>query len=180
MEKNEPTTHPARATVPSAVKYAAAGFVAVVFACGGFLGGMQYQKVADQNNGSGIAQTNSGGSFNQRSGNFNGARRAGNFGTVTSVSSTSITIALSGGRAAAGTTKTYTINNSTTITSGGSSASVGDVHTGDRVMIRVSSSDVSVAASITINPSLRGMPGGQAQSSQDEPSNNMPTDSSST
>lgn len=96
--------------------------------------------------------------------------RNGSFGTVTAVSDSSITITVmrggpdsSSSSSSSSTTKTYTINSSTKITVDGSTGSVGDIATGDTVMIEADSDDSSIAASIRVG--MGGMPGqGQTQS----------------
>lgn len=81
-----------------------------------------------------------------------GAARAGGFGTVTSVSSNSITI--SNTRTNASTT--YTINSSTTITDNGQTGSLSDIQSGDRVIVTTASTTSTVASKIDVNPSFGG------------------------
>lgn len=81
------------------------------------------------------------------SGDFRGGRGTmGGSGTVTAVSSTSISIKGSMG----GGITTYTINSSTTVTDGSSTKAVSDIATGDTVRVTPSTSDTTIAATITI------------------------------
>lgn len=148
--------------------YIATAAAVVLAGAGGFFGGIQYEKSVA---GSGAQQgsmngTNvpGGSGFGGRGGGF---RRAGGLGTVTAISSDSITISETQGPqsgSSTATSKTYKITSSTTVTNNGSSASVSDIKTGDRVIIRTSSSDTTTATSIMDNPSFGGAPGGQTQS----------------
>lgn len=140
-----------------------ASVVAIATGALGFVGGMQFQKGSAS---SGVA--------NQRNG-FGGGQgmgmRNGSFGEVTAVSDSSITIAVRNFRqnssSQSRTTKTYTINSSTTITVDGSTGKVGDIATGETVMIEADSSDSSIAASIRVG--MGGMPGqGQTQSTTND------------
>jgi hypothetical protein len=80
----------------------------------------------------------------------------GGFGTVSAISSSSITVQNS----RSGTSKTFAITSSTKITDSGQSATAGSIATGDRVIVIPSSSNSSDAASIMINPSFGGGFGG--------------------
>ncbi len=108
--------------------------------------------------------------------------RAGGFGTVTAVSSSSITITQrefgpNSSSSSSGTSKTYTINDSTTVTANGSTGSVSDIQTGDTVFIRTASSTSTVATEIRVGDI--GGPGGaqpgttQSDSSSDTDANTI-------
>jgi hypothetical protein len=68
-------------------------------------------------------------------------------GDVTAVTDTSISIA-----DVAGTTSTYSINASTTVTKNGQSATIADIVVGDNVHIALSSTDPTLADTIDIVP----------------------------
>ncbi len=92
--------------------------------------------------------------------------RMGGAGTVTAVSSSSITITLrSFGPDSnnSGTSKTYTIDSSTEITINGSTGSVSDIKTGDTVFVRTSSSSSTIATRISVGD----MPGPGASTQGD-------------
>lgn len=130
----------------------------VVGLIGGFVGGMQVGK----SSGTVADGTGAFGGQSQQGGPGGMMRRMGAFGTVTAVSSSSITIQ----DQMQGVTTTYAITSSTTVTDNGSSASVDDIKVDDTVMIQTdssSSSDGATATSIMLNPSMRG-PGATNQS----------------
>lgn len=85
-----------------------------------------------------------------------GGFRGGGFGTVTAISSTSITVQNNRTNAS----KTFTITSSTKITNNGSSTTSSAIADGDTVVVIPSSSDASEAASIIVNPSFGGGFGG--------------------
>ena len=88
--------------------------------------------------------------------NFGGRfRMRGVFGTVKSVSSTSITVH----DARTDSDKTLTITTDTKVLSDGQTASVGDIKTGDDVMVRTSSSNSSQVTQIILNPQMPGQAG---------------------
>ena len=72
---------------------------------------------------------------------------SGSTGTVTTVSSSSISI-----KTARGTTITYGITSSTTVSNNGSSASVSDIKVGDTVSIRQANDTTGNASTIELNP----------------------------
>lgn len=79
--------------------------------------------------------------------------RMGGVGTVTAISSSNITITLRSfgpDSSSSGTSKTYTINDSTKIVVDGSTGSVSDIKTGDTVFIRTSSSSNATATEIRV------------------------------
>lgn len=149
---------------PTSGIIAIAAVVAVATGIIGFVSGVQFQKAT-----SGSSNTA------QQRGGFDGANGLsgrggmnfnGTFGEVTAVSDTSIAITETAGPRGnssdnSGTSKTYTINDSTTITVDGNTGSASDIKTGDTVIIEASSSDSSVAASIR---SGMGGPMGRQQS----------------
>lgn len=73
-------------------------------------------------------------------------RQNGIIGTVTAVSSTSI----SANDARSGSESTKTINSSTTISNNGAGATVNDINVGDQVLIQTSSSDASIATLLVL------------------------------
>ncbi|TAH33440.1 hypothetical protein EYC59_04900 [Candidatus Saccharibacteria bacterium] len=96
--------------------------------------------------------------------------RMGGVGTVTAVSSSSITITLRSfgpDSSSSGTSKTYTINDSTKVTVDGTTGTVSDIKKGDTVFIRTSSSSSTTATQIRVGD----MP---------TPSANMQNDTSNT
>ena len=143
--------------------------VAVIMLAGGFVGGMQYQKSK--------STSTSGGFQNGQTGGPGGMRqRNGGFGTVTAVSSDSITVSEQSmpgvsSSTSSTTTKTYTITSSTTITNNGSTVSASDIAVGDSVMIQTSSSTSSTATQITVNPTMGGPSGTQSSSTSSTSSN---------
>jgi hypothetical protein len=89
----------------------------------------------------------------QAGGNFGGRRFGqGSLGTVSAISSTSITV----NDSRSGTAKTYTINSSTSIANNGASATVGDISDGTTVLVTPSTTDASIASRIMLNPSFGG------------------------
>lgn len=130
--------------------------IAVVIGLGGFFGGVQFQKsktsVSANPNSNGQYSINGG---SQGMGGPGGNGRMGTLGEVTSVSPTNITVENS----RTSSSKTYTINDSTRVSDGQSTASISDIQNGDTVMITASSSDGSTATRIVLNPSMGGGPG---------------------
>lgn len=123
---------------------------------GGFLGGVQYQKGQVKNVAS-ASVSRSGVGFTGR-GSFSGAR-LGSIGTVSAISSTSITITVQPRgypNSSSSMSKTYAITSKTTVTSGGANSTTSVIAVGDMVRIRASSSDASTAASIDIGSSSSG------------------------
>jgi hypothetical protein len=88
-----------------------------------------------------------------------GFRNGGGFGQVTAVSSSSITLQ----NPRSGTSTTYSITSSTTITDNGQAVSASSIQTGDTVIIQVASSGSTIAKTILVNPNFGG--GGGASSS---------------
>lgn len=122
-----------------------AAAVAVATGVVGFVGGLQFQK------GSSSAVVNQEDRFG---GQGTPGMRGGSFGEVTAISDDSITISVVQGgpnsSSSGSSTKTFTINSSTKITTDGSTGSVSDISTGDTVAITADSTDSSIAASIRI------------------------------
>lgn len=155
----QPTTN--RPRQPSA-KLNQGGWVAI--ACGalvvGLLGGFVVGTQVGKSSSTVANDTGAFGGQSQQGGGM--MRRMGAFGTVTAVSDDSITIK----DQMQGSTTTYAITSSTTVTNNGSSASVSDIKVDDTVAIQTdnsSSGDSTTATSILLNPSMRG-PGGADQS----------------
>lgn len=97
---------------------------------------------------SGTGNFGSGGGY----GGGGGFRNGGSRGSVTAISSTSITVDDS----RSGTSKTYTINSSTQISDNGSTVTTSDIQTGDTVFVMASSSTSTTATRILVNPSFGG------------------------
>ena len=124
--------------------------VLLVLVCGvSFWAGMHYQKHHTGASASRASAVN--GAGGRAFGGF-GARRAGGVGTVTAVSDTSITVQ----NVRTGSTNTYSIDSSTVITDNGSTVSASDIKTGDRVLVRTSSSSSTTATQIDVNPEFGG------------------------
>lgn len=159
----------ARPSSNAAVLWGIAVLVLVVGTGGGFVTGFQLGKT----NGTGttLSQNGFGGQSSDGTGQMGGpggagglsGRRAGVIGTVTAVSSTSVTVK----DQMQSTSSTYTITDTTTVTDNGATASVGDIAVGDTVLIRTSSSssdsnssssdDTSkTATAIELNPTMQG------------------------
>lgn len=118
----------------------------VVLVLLGFYVGTLYQKSHNQPGIAGYGRMMSG-----RFDRFGGGMRGG-LGTVTSVSSSSITITTDLNNAS----KTYSIDSNTKIYNNGQTASVSDIKSGDQVLIRTSGSGSTTATQIDINPSRGG------------------------
>lgn len=124
--------------------------LAVALLGGGFAGGVVYQKGKTPAASAATGLTMSG--QNGRSftgGGFQRGDRA--IGTVSAVSSTSITL-----QTRQGTSSTYAITSSTTVTNNGQTGSVSDIQTGDTVLLTLDSSDTQDVSSIMLNPSFGG------------------------
>ncbi len=160
------------------IKYIAGALTVVLVGTGGFFAGTHYAKTTSANTRGGMGSQN---------GMANGSmEQMGNIGTVTAVSSTSITVSVmqggpgrQGNSSSTDSTKTYTINSATSITDNGEAAAVSDIATGDRVIIEESDTDSSIAASISLNPSMRGGPQGQGGRMQSEELEDTSSSSSS-
>ena len=126
---------------------------AVILAAVSFVGGMQYQKGKTPAATTKTTAAQGAGSRSGFGGGFNRGDRA--LGTVTAVSSTSISV-----QTRSGSSKTYTITSSTTVTDNGQSSSVSDIQTGDTVIMTLDSSNTQDVSSIMLNPSFGGGFGG--------------------
>jgi hypothetical protein len=142
-------------------------FALIIGAAVGFFGGMQYQKSQIT-----VARSgNPGGTNAIGRGRFGGAGRFGGFGTVTAVTSSSITITPpSFGENATPITKTYSISSSTTVTDNGASSTVSAIAVGDTVRIQPSTSDSTAAGTIMISPAPNGNTGSSSSNSTTTPS----------
>ncbi len=130
-------------------------FLAFLLVAGfSFWGGTAYQKSHSR---VGVANVSSiyGG---EAGGNFSGHARYGGFGTVTAISSTTISVQ----DFRSGTVTSYAITPSTVITDNGTTVSYSDIANGDRVIVMASSSSPTVASTINVNPNYGG-PGGASQ-----------------
>jgi hypothetical protein len=125
--------------------------VAIVFAAAFFVGGMKYQKGKDKTSSSSTAFSRTGFGGGQ-AGSFGGRQMDGSIGTVTAISSSSISVQ----DQRTSSTKTYNINSSTQITDSGSTVSYSSISTGDTVLVRTSSSTSTTAETIMVNPSFGG------------------------
>lgn len=132
---------------------------AIVVLCGlSFAGGAAYQKHQAKP----AAQLQGDSSNRGFPGGGQGMRRGGSIGQVTAVSDTSITV----NDQRTSSSKTFTINSSTSITDNGQTVAASDIKTGDTVLVMASSSDSSTATRILVNPSFGGGFGGNADQSQ--------------
>lgn len=132
-----------------------------------FLAGVQYQKVHTVSTASGLRTGDIAGPGDMGMGGRYGMRMGG-VGTVTAISSSSITIiqrSFGPDASSSGTSKTYAINSSTKITADGATATTDDIKTGDTVFIRTSGSASTTATEIRVGD----MPGPGA-STQDSTS----------
>ena len=124
----------------------------IVVAIISFYGGTRYQKshqpAVAANSAANAFGNGANGGFGG-GGRFGGARR-GVIGSVTAISSSSITIQGTSDNAS----HTYSIGSSTTITNNGQPASATDIQTGNTVLVLANPSDTSQAARILINPSF--------------------------
>jgi len=135
--------------------------IVVIILCGlSFLGGESYGK----NHAPKAATTTSAfGGSGSSSGGFGGGgvRHGGGFGQVSAVSSSSITVQ----NPRSGTSTTYSITSSTTITDNSQTVPASDIQVGDTVIIQVASSGSTTATTILVNPSVGGGGGNPSSSS---------------
>lgn len=138
------------------------GWIAAVIAAlvmgllGGIVAGMQIGK---------SSFSTSPGNQSQQDGMGGGMQGRGAMGTVTAVTSDSITI--KSDRSDSDTTTTYAITSDTKVTDGNETAAVSDIAVGDAVMVQTGSSSSSsngsgakTAVRIEINPTMSGERGG--------------------
>jgi hypothetical protein len=123
---------------------------------GGFVAGTQYQKGHGSTTTNGLASGTQAGA--NGTGGPGGMSQNGSMGTVTAISSSSISVK----DQRASTTKTYSITSSTTITDSGTTATYSDISVGDTVLVSTSSSTSTTATQILINPTMGAGPGSQS------------------
>lgn len=164
-QRQHPQPLPPRKKVAATprVVYAALAVLVIIVS---FYSGMAYQKGKTPTSTQAAASTQNGSSsrFSGMGGFGGGMRGDRAIGTVSSVSDSSITVTTR-----QGSSETYTITSSTTVTDNGQSASISDIQSGDTVFLTLSSSDSKTVARIELNPSF----GPQGSSSSDS----SPTDS---
>jgi len=148
------------AVKPVANKTIIAAVLVVLALIGGFVGGMQYQKGKGS---TALASGTSAAANDQPGMGGRGFNRNGSFGTVTAVSSSSITVK----NDRTGETKAYSISGSTTITNNGATASASDITVGDTVMVTTSSTTSTDATDIRLNPTIGGAGGPGMQQGAD-------------
>lgn len=133
---------------------------AILLAGLSFYGGVQYQK--GRHTATTTTTTGAAGSPSTQGGSrFRGGQRP-TFGSVTAISSTSITV-----DSQSGTSTTFSITSSTTITDSGQTTTTSDISTGDTVAVVASTSDSTQAARILVNPSFGGGGGSNPTSTPD-------------
>jgi hypothetical protein len=135
--------------------------IVVIILCGlSFFGGESYGK---NHAPKAAATTSAFGGSGSAGGGFGGGgfRHSGGFGQVSAVSSSSITVQ----NPRSGTSTTYSITASTTITDNGQTVPASDIQVGDTVIIQVASSGSTTATTILVNPSFGGGGGGSSSSS---------------
>lgn len=131
-------------TKPKEINYKILG-VTIVFVLG--CGLSYYAGLHTQKNENKTSSKNQG--FTQRQGGPMGGQRP-TMGTVTAVSSSSITVKSS----MDSSVSTLGITSSTTVTDNGESAKISDIEVGDSVMVQTGSSDTKTATKIMLNPSM--------------------------
>jgi hypothetical protein len=154
MDNNEQNNN--RITHPKNYRFRPLILTVVVIALivASFVGGMAYLKKNQTTANTGSKNGFSGFGGQSGQGRPNGGQMGG-FGTVAAISSTSITVQ----NPRSGTSKTFTITSSTTVTNNGSTASISDIKTGDMVIVRPASSGSTTASQIIVNPTMNGGPG---------------------
>jgi hypothetical protein len=143
----------------------------VILLCGlSFFAGTGYEKGHVKS--TSASATATGGFGNRtggRSGRFAGQRP--NIGDVTAISPTSITIQDSFDNS----TKTFSITSTTTVTNGSQTGAISDIQTGQRALVRTSSTTSTQATAIDINPSFGGGQGGNSGTTNPDSSGNSPS-----
>lgn len=124
----------------------AVAFVAVIALGASFYGGALFQKHHQKNGSGAVAYGQMAAAGFHRIGGEASRFRSMVSGTVTAVSSGSITV-----KATDGSSKTYTINSSTRIEDNGQVVDYSDIKTDSTVMILLNPSDENVAARIMAN-----------------------------
>ncbi len=155
MEKPAPSKNPLKVSNENLL----IGFISFVLVFGiAFYAGAQYQKKHAINSLNTVTTQpfmtnglNGGGMMGLRQ--F-GRGRGINLGTVSSVSTSSITVQ----SRRTGSNVTYAITGSTIVTNNGQPAKASDIKNGDTVAVITSNTNLSQAASIIINPGYGGGP----------------------
>jgi len=163
MEAHEPTSRTAKSNSTAIKAIGITGIVLVSLAFG-FFGGMAYQKnqkTTLTQSGYGMISTG-GGPLGAGSGGGM-MRRGGTVGTVSAVSSSTISVQ----NIRTGVTSTLSIDATTVITNNGVAATANDIKVGDTVIITTSTTDTKKASRIIVNPSTAGP--AQGQSTSDAP-----------
>jgi len=141
--------------------------VVIVVAIVSFYGGTRYQKSHQPTVATTTSSSSAGGGFGGGFGGGGGGRfggtRRGIVGSVTAISSTSITIQGTADNAS----HTYSISSNTMISNNGQTAAASDIATGNNVLVIASPSDASQAARILINPSFGGGTNAPTSNQQD-------------
>lgn len=135
-----------------ASKIVAGVVLLLIVSVGGFFGGISYEKGRTSSTGTTVASGQAGGGF---AGGTRPRDFSGGAGTVSAISSSSITITSQ----QSATAKTYSITSSTVITDNGSTVTFSDIQIGDMVFVTTSSSSSTLAARIIVNPSFGGANG---------------------
>lgn len=145
---------PARRQMPSWFPWAAGGALIFLLLLGAFWAGRALDRdrsiAVNRTNGfsamRGYSDIPNSGTQNLPSGNFRGRGMMGTYGTVTAISSDSITIkdTIRGGLV------TFKINEDTKVTSGTDTKAVSDIKTDATVRVQASTSDSTIAAAIAI------------------------------
>jgi hypothetical protein len=116
---------------------------AIIWTITVFFIGVAYQKHHSKST---VAITNTSTNPGGRFGGFGGKFANRTFGTVTAISSTSITV----NNPQSNTSSTLTINRSTTVSDNGQTATLSSITVGETVSIQVDSSDKTIASSIMV------------------------------
>lgn len=126
------------------------GIIALMAGC--FWAGIEHQKQQDKNT---MPMTRMGGGFGTQD---QAGRRMGEIGTVTAVSSDSITVMNS----RTDSSKTYQLTSTTTITKDGQTIESSSISIGDTVLVQLDSANISTVSRIIVDPSF-----GQPPTTQD-------------
>ncbi len=163
---HEPTT-PKTVTVrvPSLVftKTIAIVLVVAILCIVSFYGGQAYQRQHAGVAANGTSSSSLGQNSTPPTGTGGVRLRRAAIGTVTTASASSLTVQ----NRRTGVSTTYTITASTYITDSGAAVQASDIKNGDTVLVRTNAGNSTVAASITINPSIgpRGFSGNRGGAS---------------
>lgn len=162
MEENHSSSKDKKSS--AGIKIALAALIVIALCGTSFMAGMTFQKKQAKNTASDNLSQLQGGF-----GSGNGRRINGNLGTITAISSTSITVKNDQTDVAS----TYTINNATIFKNGTVTASISDIKVGDTVMVRTGSSGSTTATSVTVNPEMPSMRGGMGPRGNDDSNGNQ-------